>query len=143
MVELAAPLLRRLYADWLAWRGERELPARRDFDPLGIRYIIGKLSLIDVLGEPLRFRYRVHGTENAERLGFDLTGKPLEAWPDPEHRSMVETCFATVVKSRSPLARLREQVFGDGRLWRYEILVLPLSGDGTQVDMLMVAAEFK
>ena len=142
MIDLAVPLLQRLYADWQAWRGDRELPSRRDFDPLDIRYIIGKLSLVDVLYDPLRYRYRIHGTDTAERLGFDLTGKSLDLSPDPNHRAATKKHFSTVVYSRTPSARLRERIAGNGRVWRYEILVLPLSSDGARIDMLMAAMEF-
>ena len=84
MLELHAPQSRRLYDDWETRRHGRLFPARADFDPLELRYIIGNLSLLDVLRDPLRFRYRVHSTNMAQFLGFDLTGKEIDAAPDPQ-----------------------------------------------------------
>jgi hypothetical protein len=38
---LDSPLLQRLYADWAARRRARSMPARRDFDPLDLKYALG------------------------------------------------------------------------------------------------------
>jgi len=142
VLDIRTPRLQRLYQDWHAWRGERAFPSRRDFDPVDLGYILGKLSLVSVLYEPLRFRYRVHATELAERLGFDLTGKELDALPDRTHRAAVREHFVAVVEHRAPEIRRRDRQRANGRAWRYEALVLPLSGNGETIDMLISAVEF-
>jgi hypothetical protein len=104
--------------------------------------MIGRLSLLDVLHDPLRFHYRVHGTEVADRFGFDMTGKSLDAWPDAVHRALIYENFVKVVDGRTPLVQQRERTMNHGRVQRYVALVLPLSSQGTVVDMLMVGVEF-
>jgi hypothetical protein len=142
VIEVQTPHLRHLYDDWLSWRGGRSFPARRDFDPVDIRYVLGKLSLIEVLQDPLRFHYRVHATRFAERLGFDLTGKTLDQLPDTDYRGIIRDHFTCVLEQRAPSVRCRERRLADGRVWRYEVLVLPLAADGECIDMLMSATEF-
>src|SRR5437763_2141752 len=99
--ELAAGIvderLSRLYAYWLKRKGSRRYPARRDLDPVDLRYVLGHLLLIDVLREPLRFRVRLHGAEMTARAHYDLTGKFLDELPDPAYRDYaVRRCEALV-----------------------------------------------
>lgn len=142
MIEIEAPRLRQLYSEWEGWRGSREFPSRADFDPLALKYLMGNLSLLDVHYDPLRFHYRVHATEVTKRLGFDLTGKSLELWPDPAMKAVIHDSFAGVVESRVPTLRRRKITGHDGRPWQYESILLPLAADGVRIDMLMVAFEF-
>lgn len=141
MIEIESATLRRLLTDWDDRRRGREFPARADFDPLDLRYIIGNLSLLDVRHEPLRFRYRLHATNVAQRLGYEMTGKPLEDHP-PSTREHVERHFVAVVEARVPLTILHRSFAADGRALDHESLVLPLSRDGTTIDMLMSGIAF-
>jgi hypothetical protein len=130
--------LRQLYDYWLEKRGDRAMPARADLDPIDIRFVIGDVILVDVVDDkPPRFRIRVHGTNLSELTNFDLTGKMLDEMPVPEFRDLSTRSFRKVVRSAEPLQVLAERVL-DGRLQRYEAIILPLSGDGKQVDRLMV-----
>ena len=97
-----------------------------------MQYILGQLSLIDVTLDPLRFRYRIHGTEIAHRMGVDLTGRCVDDSPKVD-----VDAFASSVQRREPLVTHRDQWFVDGRLRRCEALVLPLSKDGDAVDQLV------
>jgi len=137
MLELKTPMLRQLYQDWDKRRGAREMPARADFDPLDLKYCIGNLSLIDVAHEPLRYRFRLHASTVAQSVGFDLTGKNLDAMPDLEYRRVVADHYAEVVAARLPVAKYRNRQMTDRHLWHCEVLVLPLSSDGKIIDMLM------
>lgn len=76
---LESATLRRLYGDWEKRRGERTMPARADFDVIDFKYMLGNLNLLDVLREPLRFRFRVHASNAVARLGYDLAGAALSA----------------------------------------------------------------
>jgi hypothetical protein len=131
------PLLRRLYDHWDAKCAGRELPARADFDPVELRWIVGNLLLIDVLRGPPGFRFRIHGTNLAERIGFDMTGKTMDDYPDPEYAKVALRSFTTVVETRRPFARVNERMI-DGRAYGYETVMLPLSSDGEAIDMLLV-----
>ncbi len=132
------PKLRRLYRDWSKRRRGRRMPSRGDFDILDLGYILGDLNLLDVLHAPLRFRFRVHGTNAVGRLGFDLTGKTIESYPDPDYRRIVREHFSAVVQSKAPKRIVRDPYRIRDRVLRWEGLILPLSADGETVDMLLV-----
>ncbi len=132
----AAPL-RLLYRDWNARRAGRGIPARADFDPLELGYILGNLSLIDVLRDPLRFVFRLHASNNALRLGADLTGKELADMPAAAEPERVRAHYELVVRTRKPQVQRRGGTLASGLTWEFEVLVLPLAADGETVDMLM------
>lgn len=136
---ITADPLRRLYREWDLRRAGRAMPARGDFDATELKYILGHLSLIDVLRQPLRFRYRVHATQAAERLGFDITGKPLDRLPNAEYHALIQAHHESVVRQRQPVLVLRDRRFSDSRTWKCEALSLPLSASGGEIDMLMSA----
>jgi hypothetical protein len=132
------PKLQLLYEYWLSKRGDRPMPARADLDPIDIRFAIGDVILADVLDEvPPRFRIRLHGTNLSERTNFDLTGKMLDEMPAPEFRELSHRSFRKVVRTREPLHALADRAL-DGRMQRYEAVVLPLSADGERVDRLLI-----
>jgi hypothetical protein len=133
--------LRRLYEFWKERRGTRMAPARAEFDPLALRYVLGNLLLVDVLRDPLRFRYRLCGTNIVARVGFDLTGRFVDEHPEPQFRDFALGRYRKVVEFAAPLHDLRNQVF-DQRTRRYEVLMLPLSSDGSSIDMVLVAMKY-
>jgi hypothetical protein len=138
--QIVSPLLQRLLADWQARRSGRTLPSRRDFDPLDLKYILGKLLLVDVEREPpgLRFRFRLVGTELTARAGVELTGRTLDDYPSPEYREFMRRRYTQTVEERRPLSSVQASLVIDNRIRRYEALLLPLAADGETVDMLMI-----
>lgn len=139
-VEIAAmrhPALRRLFEDWQSRRRGRVFPARGDFDPLAMKYILGNLSLVEVRRHPLRFFFRVHASNVAARSGFDLTGKHLEDYPDARHRDLIRDHFIRTIADRAPILVQREAYFTDNLVLHCEALSLPLAKDGELIDMLL------
>ena len=137
-MNIQAPDLQRLHQDWDRRRRGREFPARADFDPLDLKYILGSLSLIDVLRDPLRFRIRLHATNIVDRAGLDLTGKLVDEMPE-DRRKVAVGHYRDVIDARAPIVRLYEHRPLDERMWDCEVLVLPLGSNGTDIDMLMSA----
>lgn len=131
--------LQRLLQDWEQRRHGRDFPTRSDFDPLDLKYVLGDLSLIDVLHDPLRFRIRLHGTNVVDRGGVDLTGKFIDEMPDERRRANMTRHWRQVIADRRPSVIAFEDEYSDQRRWNCEILLLPLSSDGTTIDMLMTA----
>lgn len=138
MEAIRHPKLRQLYEYWDGRRGERAMPSRADIDPVDMRFAIGDVILAEVVDEtPPRFRIRLHGSNLSERTNFDLTGKMLDEMPVPEFRELSTRSFRKVVRTKEPLHVIAERPL-DGRIQRYEAILLPLSADGTRVDRLMV-----
>lgn len=129
--------MKRLYLYWAERRGARRCPSRTDIDPLDFGYALGRVSLIDVLSHPRRFRYRLVSTSLTARLGYEMTGKFLDEIPETEMRAYTERLYLTALAKAVPL-HVRDEAVIDGRRWKHEALVLPLSSDGGAVDMLMI-----
>lgn len=138
MPDIKHPRLRQLYEYWDGKRGMRSMPARAELDPIEFRFVIGDVILVDVIaGDPPKFFIRLHGTNLSERTNFDLTGKMLDEMPAPEFRDLSTRTFRRVVKSKEPLHAVAERLL-DGRMQRYEVIILPLSSDGETVERLIL-----
>jgi hypothetical protein len=130
------PVAIRLYLYWLQCRGAKQFPSRDDIDPIEFRFALGRVSLIDVLDQPRRYRYRLVGTMVTEHLGYEMTGRFLDQLPESQVRAYLEQVYGNVVAQRVPVHESGQTVL-DGRLWKYESLVLPLSSDGQAINLLM------
>ncbi|HEX6957066.1 MAG TPA: PAS domain-containing protein [Ferrovibrio sp.] len=141
--DLVAPRIRhamlaRLLADWAAQSdGGRRLPARGDFSPERLRYILGNLILWDVSPEPLTATYRLYGSNFAFARGGDMTGKRLDEIPDPVMRRLALHGLRRVMAMRQPLLTRGRYRLRDGSALASEALTLPLAGDGSRIDMIM------
>jgi hypothetical protein len=139
--DVKSPRLRRLFDYWEARKAGNPLPSRAAIDPLEFSYVLGNVALVDVLRDPLRFRFRVVGTEIVNRDGTDLTGKYTDDHPLPEYRALLRQTYTDVVTTGRPAIFERERMM-DNKIRRYEVLYLPLAADGVTIDMLLVAIDF-
>jgi len=142
LAQVAHPDLHRLYAYWRAAHRDGRLPGRRDIDPIELRFILGDLILLEVLHDPLRFRYRLVGSNLTRSLGREMTGRMLDEHPEPTFRRLAAEVYAEVATTAAPLSTRRDAVIDD-RLRRYETMVLPLAADGATVDMILVGMRFE
>jgi len=103
------------------------------------------IILVDVVrvGVRLRYRHRLVGTQIAERMGYDTTGKYFDAPHEESYLAWLLPSYDGVVETRTPhfhhpdmgipLSEELSQV-------RYSRLLCPFAADGKSVDML--AANF-
>jgi hypothetical protein len=140
--DLRHPNLVRLYRHWDEMRRGRAMPSRADVDPLKLPELLGNLLLIDVLREPLRFRYRLIGSKLTERIKRDMTGKYFDDVPEPLYRERLHSWHGGVVEEKVPRAGITARRLLD-RWEPYEILTLPLSADGTNVDMTLTGLYYR
>lgn len=134
--------LKRLHDEWQSrCRGQR-FPARADFDPAAMGYILGNLSLVDVRRHPLRFFFRVHASNIAARVGFDMTRKFLDEIPDVRYRSVILDHYLRTLDERRPIAARHEQEVTDRTVLNCEAVALPLAHDGENIDMMMTGVSF-
>ena len=140
--DIKSDRLRRLFDYWESKRAGRLLPARAALDPVDFSYALATVALVDVFRDPLRFRFRLVGTEIVSRDGTDLTSKTTDDHPLPEYRALLRQTYSDVVASAMPAVFRRERLMDD-KLRQYEVLYLPLAADGVTVDMLLVAFDYR
>src|SRR5258708_24568414 len=87
--------VRQLYAYWRRIHAaDGGLPGRQRLDPIAIPLLLPFVWLADVQRVPLRFRYRLFGTEHVRVLGRDFTG----CWIDEAHPNfLAATAYAQFV----------------------------------------------
>jgi len=114
------------------------LPGRQHFDPVDVPWLLPRLWVLDVLRDPLRFRYRVVGTKEVETIGRDPTGlflddvhPKLRTAPEvlERYRRMAEDGVATWRRGRVAFLPRQEHR-------TVENLIQPFARDGRTPDML-------
>lgn len=134
------PMLGDLYAYWHARSAGRKMPARGDLDMVDMpRATLPYLMLIDVVHADAswRYRYRLVGTEMVNVIGDDVTHRFLDDVIPGERQHEVFDWLDAVVRDGIPMA-LEMSLGWENRDFRHARRVaLPLSPDGTTVDMLL------
>lgn len=134
------PQLLGLLRHWEAKRGPRALPARADFRPEEMLPFLSRIVLVDVEEAPRRFRFRLIGTEVVRSYGVEITGQYTDVVQPPCYRAMVERHYGDSVDRREPLLHRMRFVEHPGKVHELTRLTLPLSEDGSWVNMLMLAS---
>jgi len=137
------PRFQQALAYWQSKLSGRAMPSRRDIDPVDIPRLLPYLMLLDVLPEPLDFRYRLIGTEVRAVLAQDYTGRLLSELPGKGKGSVVWDNCEQVVLARAPITRSPPYVGPDRDLRRCKNLLLPLSENGSDVSMIVMVADFE
>ncbi len=121
------------------WRriGEGGLPSRADLDPADITRILGNVMLVDVERSPIRFRMRLCGTIVDRLFGRDFTGCYLDERAAKYFERDVLLDYGDVVTTQRPHFLQRTVALGDDVWLAYQRLLLPLSENRTDVDMLL------
>lgn len=135
-----------MYAYWQRKRGDRAMPGRSDIDPAEIKRLLPGMLLVDIAlapdGTP-DFVYRLVGTREVEMRGHDPTGKRVADAYYGKSADEVTGCYRRVVDVRSPF--LDDDCYHlPGQEWSPAASIyLPLSGDGTNVNMVLVYSSFR
>lgn len=140
-LELDDNRLVRLFAYWLAKRGERLFPSKAEIDPVDFRYVLGYVTLVEVERAPgtaRRYRFRLDGSILVELSGTDYTGRYLDELPGKEYVAFIKDTYDRVVDSGQPY-RYRKNGLFDQQHFAEETLILPFGDAPPSVDMLMVA----
>lgn len=130
------PKLERLYTYWRSIHPPAGLPGRQHIDPTTIPDLLPDVYMVDVIRTPLRFRYRLVGTEFAQRMGHDLTGQYL----DEAHPGFADVIkqYVAVVEQREPAYRNGPVLFTAAKkdYQSIERLMVPMARNGIDVDLI-------
>lgn len=137
-----SPRIQRLHAYWREKAGGTGMPARADFDPVDVRELLPNLMMLDVVGDPPRFRYRLVGTRVVQYTGFDFTGRYLDEMVF-QGRDFVEDCYRRLLKERRPIFGHYAWLVRSRHFGRCEFALFPLSDDGARVDRCVSIEDYE
>jgi hypothetical protein len=134
-------LLKDGLAYWQRIRGSRLMPARADLDPVHIPRLLPHVMLIDVLREPLDFRFRLLGSKHDRILGDNYRGRLLSELPHMAKGTPIWELFEGVVTERRPVSRQLSYInASDAAAGFIEHCLMPLSSDGQTVDIVFAVS---
>jgi hypothetical protein len=140
-LSFAHPALVKAFAYWNSRRRDRAMPRRADITPQGMRSFLPHVALVEVKTRPGNgpdYFVRLAGAAIEEVFG-KRTGRPLTEDVPPELAVRWRAQFDAVVNSQKPL-RATGRIAFENKTWlEAEILCAPLSEDGTQVGMVLLA----
>jgi hypothetical protein len=133
--------VRQFFELWQTAHVDGRAPGKSFLDPLRLRFLLGSLSLLEVEPEPLRFRYRLVGTDIVQRLGHELTGKFLDEHPDPALRPFLVKGATMVHHAAMPIyGHVKARTLGED--WLLEVVAVPLLGPDGEVAFIGAGQSF-
>jgi hypothetical protein len=133
------PLVRAFYDYWRSVSPPDRLPGRQHIAPEAIPLLWSRLWMLDVHRDPLRYRYRLCGTEVVRSLGREVTG----LWLDEAHPTLVANPqsrdrFRYMAETGQPTWRRGPPLWTRDPEHRIvETCVVPLAADGFTVDKIL------
>jgi hypothetical protein len=130
---------------WNEKRGDRRMPARRDVLPGELKAYLPQILLVDVLPGATDFRYRLVGSRLRPYFPREATGKTMREALAPFG---AETVSSTIEVYRTVAGCTPLRITGPGHLYAqqskfFEAMLLPLSDDDKDVNMIFGAFEFE
>ena len=131
--------LKNLQAYWASAKGDRIAPPRSAIYPEEIDIaLLPNIALLDVVGDPPRFRFRLFGTGLVMSYGEDVTGRYVDEIDLSSISPDILSHFTAVVRECRPqTVRTTLWKRADERYIEYERIGLPLSDNGTRVNMIL------
>jgi len=132
--DIPVPDLQKLYRYWLKKKGDREMPRRADIHPDEIVGLLSGIVLVDVEYDPVRFKFRLVGTDVVHALGQDLTGRYLDEFLS---RATIQDRFQWLVDHKTSYYATSRLDWLDRNFQEYHVLGLPLGGEQGTVNMIL------
>jgi len=138
----AHPKVEALYSYWRsAVPSGRALPGRHHIDPVDIPRLLHNVWLLDAIGEPVRFRFRLIGEAIRRIGGIAKRGDFVDQFAPDDADPVRDLRF--VVRRRQPVWFRGLAILPHAKpMAELERLFLPLAADGASVDMLLCLTVF-
>jgi hypothetical protein len=142
--------LQRLYRYWQEKSAGRLFPDRNDLDPLDFPYLLGFVTMVDIIeahSAPAstelatgrrRYYFRLDGSRLAEISGTDYTGRYLDELPWPDYVDFIRWTYDEVQRRKRPLGYRRHGNI-DEHTFDEETIILPLGAGHGHIEKLLVA----
>ena len=106
---------------WYSKAAPGRLPSRQDIKLEELRDLAPQIAIVDVLAQPLQFRFRLFGTNLAALAGRDLTGMVLSEQGCDGGQTFSD--YKSVVEAPQPRFDKRAAV-----AWLGKPYIVPMSG---------------
>lgn len=134
--EIGDPGIAHVFALWNRRRGNLVLPPCGALKPEELVQVLGKVNLLAVLRDPLRFVFRVRGSVIAELHDDDMTGRDVSGMQPPVYRDMLIRHYTEAAETAAPT--LYNIHLARGRCdSNYRRIILPLGTPDGLVEMLL------
>ncbi|HEY1384903.1 MAG TPA: PAS domain-containing protein [Dongiaceae bacterium] len=133
--------IHKLNAYWLT-KAQGKVPSRSDIDPVDVRELLPNLMMIDVVGDPARFRYRLVGTRVVQYTGFDFTGRCIDEMVF-QGRDFMEQCYRRMLAERRPVFGHYAWLVRSRHFGQCEFGVFPLSDRGEAVNRVIGIEDYE
>lgn len=137
-LNLEAPVLRDLLDYWQGLRRGDAFPGRADIVPSRIKPILPFVMLVDAVGPPRRFRWRLLGTAITQIMDRDSTGQWFDELYPPEVLARMIEIYSLAIERRCPVRYTGTFDLAGKDHITFESLHLPLADEGGDIAMLMV-----
>jgi hypothetical protein len=130
-----------LYAYWQNKRSYRLMPSRGDVDPVDLRSVIARVSLVQINPTGPRFTFRVWGPSHVRRLHGPSCWKHVSDVKPPIYSRMTARHYELAIERATPV--LHDIVLSHKDLqFHYRRISLPLATDHQTTDMLLLGSIF-
>jgi len=134
--------LAQVHAYWRALGRGRIGPARAEIAPQGLRGLTARVWMMDALDGGADFRFRFAGDRIIEFMGRRYAGELLSAYRGRPFFDGMHALLAACMRERRAMALGPIPSMLEGREYlEFEVLVMPLSDDGTSVNIVFGAME--
>ena len=131
-----SPLVQEAWNYWNRKRGVQRMPSRKDIDPVEIPRLLSSTALVDVLRDPLDFRFRLLGTAIDNISSKNMRGVRFSELPYLREGNKGWADYAYVVSTGQPLTTDRPYIGKSKMVVRLTDSLFPLSEDGETVNMV-------
>lgn len=133
-------LTRRVFDYWVSLKPDGGLPSRSDVDPVDLKTDLPHLMLLEVLTDPLDFRYRLVGTAVDRFSGIGRTGKRVSAVAGPT--SSVWRNLCQVVETGQPSTASIPYEGPEKDYVTTAQVTLPLLGASGRIEFILIAIDY-
>ena len=123
---------------WRAAHRGSALPRRADISPASFGRAMPHVTLIDIVGNPPRYRWRLIGSHVTRRLGRDLSGRWFDEVYGPEALNRLTATYGLSLEHRVAIRFTGSMAFAGKDHIPYEAVHMPLVDDEDRVCMLLI-----
>ncbi len=125
-----------LYDYWISKKEGNRLPSRQHLEPTEIPRLLSVIGLLDVL-DCDDFRYRLIGTSMVAFFGQDFTNTLVSVSKVGNYGNVLSDLYSVTRDEKVPVYSVSQFLFESRAPVQMYRLILPLSSDGNNVDMLL------